>query len=89
MLLRKEAPRRVIQTQIRRHREKQGMVTASKREVVIQATREEEVAVVTMTPPRLQVVGATTKTPTTPLTPGTQAKKMMTQSLKRSAVTEG
>ena len=65
------------------------MVTASRREVVIQATREEEITVVTMPPHCLLVVGAATETLTTLLMPGTRAEKTMTRSPKKSAVTEG
>ena len=56
---------------------------------MIQATREEEIMVVMMTPHRLLVVGVVTETLTTLLTPGTRAKKMMTRSPTKSAVTGG
>ena len=76
------------------------MVTASRREVAIRATREEEV---TVTPHHLLlVVGLRAMevevgTPATPLTetlitvrvPGTRVKPMMTRSLRKSAVTGG
>ena len=65
------------------------MVTASRRRAVIQATREEEITVVTMTIRRLLVVGAVMESLTALLTPGTRAKRMMTRSPKRNAVAEG
>ena len=65
------------------------MVTVSRKEAVIQGTGEEEIVVVTMTPHRLLVMGVVTGTLTTLLTTGTRAKKTMTRSPKKSAVTEG
>ena len=56
---------------------------------MIQATREEEMMVVMITPHRLLVVGAVTETLMTLLMPGTQAKRTMTQSPRKSAVAEG
>ena len=56
---------------------------------MIQATREEEMTVVTMDPHRLLVVGAATETLMALLTPGTQAKQMMTRSPMKSAITRG
>ena len=79
----------MTQTPTPSRRENQGMVTVSRRKAVIQATREEEIMVVTMTPHRLLVVGMVTETLTALLTPGTRAKKMMTRSLTKSAITEG
>ena len=78
----------MIQTLLNSHQENQGMVTASRRKAVIQATREEEMMVVTMTPHHLLVVGMATETLTALLTPGTRAKTM-TWSPTKSAVTEG
>ena len=65
------------------------MVTASRKEAVIQGTGQEEIMVVTMTPHCLLVMGAVTEALMTLLTPGTRAKKTMTRSPKKSAVTEG
>ena len=56
---------------------------------MIQATREEEITVVTMTTHRLLVVGVVTETLMAPLMPGTRAKRTMTRSPKKSAVAEG
>ena len=79
----------MIQTPLHRPQENQGMVTASGRITVIQATREEEMTVVTMDPHHLLVVGVATETLMALLTPGTQAKQMMTRSPMKSAITKG
>ena len=79
----------MTQTPLHSHRENQGMVTASRREAVIPASREEEITVVTITPHHLLVVGVVTGTPMALLIPGTQAKRTMTQSPRKSAVAEG
>ena len=63
------------------------MVIASKKEVVIQGTGEEEIVVVMMTPRHLLDMGAATETLMTPRITGTLAEKMMTRSPKRSTVT--
>ena len=63
------------------------MVIASKKEVVIQETGEEEIVVVMMTPHYLLEVGAATETLMTPRITGTLAEETMTRSLKRSTVT--
>ena len=60
-----------MQTPLNSRQENQGMATASRRKAVIQATREEEMMVVTMTTHRLLVVGTATETLTALLTPGT------------------
>ena len=80
------------------------MVTASRRKVAIQATREEEMTtvvtiqatreeemtmVVTMTPHRLLVVRAVMEILTVLRMPGTRAKRTMARSPMKSAVTEG
>ena len=65
------------------------MVTASRREAVTQATREEEMMVVMIAPNHLLVVGVVMETLTTLLMPGTRAKGMMTRSPRKSAKAEG
>ena len=54
-----------------------------------QATREEEMMVVTIAPHHLLVVGVVMETLTTLLMPGTRAKGTMTQSLRKSVKAEG
>ena len=79
----------MTQTPLHSQRENQGMVTASRRKAVIQATREEEMMVVKIAPHHLLVVGVVMETLTTLLMPGTQAKRTMTWSPKKNVAAEG